>query len=108
MVRSGCGITPLDGKQVAVEEGQARREKYPLRLLVGLDQFVNLACGGRPDETISSRAARAAVAGRWWGRVMSKCLDRFAVDHGADAQAGDLERAEQLAALELESGTLGR
>jgi hypothetical protein len=39
---------------------------------------------------------------------MSKFLDRFEQDHGAKAQAGDLERAQDLANLEQQSGALDR
>ena len=108
MAGSGDGITPLSGAQVHAAEAQAERERYPVRVLVGLDQFVNVACDGRPDETISSRASRAAVGGRWWGRAMSQFLDLFQRDHGAEAQAGDVERAEAVEGLEMGTGTLGR
>ena len=108
MTLSGSGITPLSGEQTAAEEQQAGRERYPVRVLVGLDQLLNVACDGKPDETISSRAARAAVNGRWWGKTLSKFLDCFQRDHGADAQAGDFQRAEQVEAVETESGTLDK
>jgi len=32
--------------------------KYPLNILVSIDQFVNVIFGGSPDETISSRLGR--------------------------------------------------
>lgn len=76
------------------------------RFLVGLDQFVNVITFGEPDETISSRSARAALQGKKWGIVMSKFLNLFQKDHGAKAQAGDVERAEHVRDLEEESGTL--
>ena len=102
------GITPLNEEQTAAEEQQAGRERYPVRVLVGLDQFVNVTCDGKPDETISSRAARAAVSGKWWGKALSRFLDCFQRDHGADAEAGDLERAQQAGEIELKSGTLNQ
>lgn len=37
------------------------------RLAVSYDQLANTAFGGDEDETISSRAYKASVAGRRWG-----------------------------------------
>ncbi|MGH9684794.1 MAG: hypothetical protein ACRD4S_14425 [Candidatus Acidiferrales bacterium] len=99
------GITPLTPEQIAEQEAKAGREKYLHRALVGFDQFVNVLTDGDPDETISSRAARAAEAGKLWGVELSKLLDVFQADHGVKAQAGDIERAEKVEAEEaLEIG----
>ncbi len=45
--------------------------------------FINVLTDGDPDETISSRAARAAQQGKGWGIEMSKFLDLFQKDHAA-------------------------
>ncbi len=100
------GITPLTPTQVTTYEQKAAKESYFVRVLVALDIFVNVLFNGRPDETISSHAARAATEGRWWGIVVSKFLDLFQSDHGARAEAGDVERAEQVIQLEDKTGNL--
>ena len=100
------GITPLTPAQEAVAEAQTQHEGYLRRDLIGLDQFANVLTGGHPDETISSRAARDAIHGDKPAEVLSKILDVFQKDHGAQAEAGDLERAQAVANLEETSGTL--
>jgi hypothetical protein len=99
-------ITPLTPEQVAKQEAQASKEGYLHKDLVGLDQFANVLSGGNPDETISSRSARAAEQGKTWGVVMSKFLNLFQRDHGPKAQAGDVERAEAVEKIEDSSGGL--
>lgn len=54
---------------------------YLWNLLVGLDQFANAALNGDPDETISSRAAKAARRGRYWGCALCRLLDLFDRGH---------------------------
>ena len=51
------------------------------RLAVSFDQLANTAFGGNEDETISSRAAKAAREHRAWGCVLCKALDWFEKDH---------------------------
>lgn len=89
-------ITPLTPQEIAEQEAEVARENYFRRALVTLDIFINVLCGGMPDETISSRASRADLAGKAWGRWMSWFLNLFELDHGAKAQAGDRERAEAI------------
>jgi hypothetical protein len=93
-------ITPLTPQQIAVQEAQAAHEAYIRRTLVALDQFANVLADGVPDMTISSRAAIAAEHGATWGRGLSRLLNLFQADHGADAAAGDLQRAETVEVLE--------
>ena len=102
----GSGITSLTAQQEAQQEAEAHTEGYFLRVLIGFDQFVNTVFGGHPDETLSSRSARAAVEGKRWGIILSKALDVFQANHGADAVAGDLERAENVVYLEENGGVL--
>ncbi len=98
------GITPITPAQVAYQEAQAEKEGYLKRALIGLDQFINVLTDGDPDETISSRSARAAERGSKWGIFMSKFLDEFQKDHGAKAQAGDVGRATVVIQAEDASG----
>lgn len=52
-----------------------------IRILVAFDQLVNAVLNGYPDETISSRAAKAARRGSKWGCILCKFLDWFDKDH---------------------------
>jgi hypothetical protein len=98
------GITPLTPGQLAAQEAQAEKEGYLKRALIGLDMLMNVLTDGDPDETISSRSARAAEKGKPWGICMSKFLDVFQHDHGAKAQAGDVGRAQAIITTEDSSG----
>jgi|SRR5580658_10268098 hypothetical protein len=100
------GITPLTPQQTAKQEKQAAAEGYPKRLLIALDIFMNVLTDGDPDETISSRSARAAEQGKTWGIEMSKFLDLFQKDHGAKAVAGDVARATDIQTIEDASGII--
>lgn len=100
------GITPLTPQQLQKYETKALHQPYWHRLLVALDMFVNVIFNGHPDETISSRSARAATEGKTWGVLMSKFLDLFQNDHGAKAEAADLERSKEVGYLEDKSGNL--
>lgn len=51
------------------------------RVVVAHDQALNAANGGSEDETISSRAGRAAARGDRWGCVLCKVLDAIEKDH---------------------------
>lgn len=84
---------------------------YPMRLLVALDLFANVVCGGRFGETISSRVQRASdahhtwrTAWKWPGIVIAKLLlgglDWIQGRHGVLAEAGDLARAEMVVTFE--------
>jgi hypothetical protein len=55
--------------------------QYLWNLLVSLDQFVNTVAGGDPDETISSRAAKAEAEGKRWGCILCGLLNRIQKDH---------------------------
>lgn len=91
-------IVPLTPTQVATEESQAAHENLIMRDLVGVDIFASELTGGPMDETISTRLAIDSVEGKgvskFVGKIGSKILDVFQSDHGADAAAGDLDRAQ--------------
>lgn len=55
--------------------------RYLWNLLVSIDQLFNTLFGGDPDETITSRAARARERGAWWGKVGCSVLDRIDPEH---------------------------
>lgn len=99
-------VTPLTPSQEALQERKASTEGWFHRSLVALDMFVNVVVlRGIPDETISSHASRAALQGKTWGKILSAFLNWFQPDHGPKAQAGDIERAENLIRIERESGS---
>ena len=60
----------------------ARVKRYLWNVLLGLDQFGSVLTGGDPDETISSRVGKAAVAGSRAGLALEWCLDKvFGAGH---------------------------
>lgn len=62
-----------------------------MNLVISLDQSLNAAAGGAPDETISSRAARAEAAGHWAGRSLCWLLN--IIDPGHCQKALEQERS---------------
>lgn len=62
---------------------------YLFNLLIAFDQLVNALFAGNPDETISSRAAKARAEGRAWGCVLCRVLDWIDPDHCADSLEAD-------------------
>lgn len=49
--------------------------RYLLNLAIALDQLANALLLGSPDETLSSRAHRADVKGRLFGRIFRPLID---------------------------------
>ena len=105
--------TPLNPQQIAQDEEKAAQEGYPHKVLVALDQDVNVDTGGLPDETISSRVRRISDAhphwgwnpGVWLAKALNAGLNLIQSNHGAKAQCGDLERAGTV--VETEQKALG-
>lgn len=85
---------------VQLEMSQAEHEGYLHRVLVAVDQMFNVLFRGRPGETISARAYRAALLGHRWGSVLNFLLNIVQSNHGAKAACGDLARALSIAATE--------
>lgn len=78
-------------------------KRYIHNVLVGADQFANTLLAGKPGETISSRAQRAADRGNPLGEAVSEALDVAQEDHGHKAMKGDLKRAQDVEETEKES-----
>lgn len=53
------------------------------QIAVGFDQLFNVATGGCEDETISSRAYKAALRGEVWGLWVNGFLEKLDPGHGA-------------------------
>lgn len=106
--------TPLTPAQVATQEAQASKEGYVHQVLVSLDQAGNVVGSpifllqkGLPGETISSHVRRIMddpnakhklVAG-----ILNHVLNEIQANHGAKAEAGDLERATAVEDAEKQS-----
>lgn len=105
---------PLTPEQVAQNEQQAATESVPHQALVSLDQFGNVVLSpllfqqkGLPDETISSHVRRIVddptAKHKLVASIINHLLDAIQPDHGARAEAGDLERAETVEKTEEKS-----
>ncbi|OLN24857.1 hypothetical protein DVDV_3850 [Desulfovibrio sp. DV] len=68
-----------------------RLARYCWNILLGLDQFLSVLTGGDPDETVSSRAGKAAAAGSQGGRLLECGLDAV---FGAGHCRGSIEADE--------------
>lgn len=55
--------------------------RYLLNFAVLLDEAANTILGGSPNETISERAAKARNAGRRWGCILCRLLNRINPGH---------------------------
>jgi hypothetical protein len=105
--------TPLTAHQIEIAEKKAGGESYPHKVLVALDQDVNVDTGGSPDETISSRVRRISDThprwgwnpGVWLAKALNAGLDLIQKNHGAKAEVGDLQRART--AVTTEEKALG-
>lgn len=94
--------------QITAQEAQAAREGYIHRVLVAFDQFWNVAgTGGLPDETISAHDRRVVddptAKHKLLAKVLNHLLDDIQPNHGAKAEAGDLERAQTVVATETKA-----
>ena len=55
--------------------------RYLLNWARWLDEGLNVLTGGDADETLSSRAGKAQIAGRRWACVLCRVLDWVQQDH---------------------------
>jgi hypothetical protein len=89
-------VTPLTPQEVELVKQQVAAEGLLQRTVVQLDILIDVACGGVPGMTISSRASIAAQQGQQWGIDLDRWLNHFEADHGPKAQVGDTVRAQEL------------
>ncbi len=58
---------------------------YIINLIMSIDQTINAMLGGAHDETISSRAGKALLAGKKWAKLLCWFLDKLDPNHCIDA-----------------------
>jgi hypothetical protein len=92
--------SPLTQEQIAHAELQATHHRYFARVLVGLDEFMNVAADGNLDETISARSQRLADSGNEFAKLLTHGLDLIQPQHGRKAEAGQLAQAEVVEKIE--------
>ena len=63
------------------------------RVALMIDETCNVDANGRVNETISARAAKARNAGRRWGCVLCRALDRIQAHHCDTALQDDVTGA---------------
>ena len=103
-------IQPLTPQQQTDAQASVAHEGYIRRVLVALDIFANVLSDGHEDETISARMARwdkePTGVRHDVGQLISEGLALIQPNHGALAEAGDLERAEEVIRMEESTGNL--
>ncbi|WP_419902144.1 hypothetical protein [Kiloniella sp.] len=67
---------------------------YLWNILISIDQLANTLTFGDPDETISSRAAKARIKGKKWGCVLCWALDK--IDEKHCAKSIELDEGEKI------------
>jgi hypothetical protein len=83
-----------------------KKESWWYRCLIAFDQMCNVFfLNGQPDETMSSHAGRASGEGKTWGLVLSCFLSCIQMNHCALAEAGDIERGQNVEILDEDSKT---
>lgn len=103
-IRGVKAVIALTAAQTAEQKLETAREGWVHRVLVAIDILGNVMfLNGYNDETISSHCARLAMVGNPFGIFMCTWLNWIQPDHGADAIAGDEERAEQVGEVEEET-----
>lgn len=100
-----AGDVPLTREQIQLYMSQASKEHQWHIALVSFDQFINTTFfWGHVDETISSHVRRVADDPQAKHALLDKFLNAILnviqKDHGAKAQAGDLERAIKIVQTE--------
>ncbi len=79
-----------------------RLKAYAWNLLVAVDQLLNAALAGYPDETLSARTHRKAEAGQWFWRSLRWFINGLFFrqdDHCEDSYLSEKERRHSPAEL---------
>lgn len=76
----GSMLMTLAGNLLALASAIAGSDRA-FRVAVSNDQTLNAALDGSEDETISSRAGKAAREGKRWGCILCRLLNVFDNDH---------------------------
>jgi hypothetical protein len=92
--------SPLTPEQIAKAELSATHHSYFARVLVGLDEFMNVTADGKLDETISARAQRLSDQGNEFAKLLTHGLDLLQPQHGRKAEAGQLAQAQEIEGTE--------
>jgi hypothetical protein len=99
--------TPLTPEQILFYENQAAHEGFVHRVLVAFDIFCNVSFfGGFEDETISSHVRRMTdenTRHNLFAKILNHFLNVIQPNHGALAEAGDLERSLKVVATERQA-----
>jgi hypothetical protein len=103
---------PLTAPEISAAMVRVKHERYFHRVLDSADQFFGALLGRQNDQTISSATEIAARNNAWYDKpavVLNVGLDLIQQSHGQLAQAGDIERCNELiatdaAALTKETG----
>lgn len=94
---------PLTPQQIAAAEARVSKEGYLHRALDGFDQFIATLMDVQDDQTISSATEIAAHKQVWYHAfavALNSGLDLIQKSHGQLAQAGDIERAKEVIAVD--------
>ena len=70
---------------------------YLFKIGISLDQLANTILAGEPDETLSSRAYRADIKGRLFGRFFRPLIDGvffLQESHCADSYLSEVKRRQ--------------
>ena len=71
--------------------------QYLFKIGISLDQLANTILAGEPDETLSSRAYRADIKGRLFGRFFRPLIDGLFFlqeSHCADSYLSEVKRRQ--------------
>ena len=71
--------------------------QYLFKIGISLDQLANTVLAGEPDETLSSRAYRADIKGRLFGRFFRPLIDGvffLQESHCADSYLSEVKRRQ--------------
>lgn len=84
--------------KVWLAEQPGRLKKYGWNLLIAMDQLLNTALFGHPDETFSARTHRKAQAGQWFWRALRRVINLLfrweSKDHCWEAYENERNRAQ--------------